>query len=134
MSHIKHRQSWTTFKRLLFFLLIIISAILINGCGPIDFQAGRGFDSGSLESLLSPGVSKGAQVETVLGKPLGKGRALMPYHDEPRTIWTYFFEKGSIKLGGGESKDSRKYLFVFLDKDTYEGYMWFDSQLISQTK
>jgi len=111
-----------------------MSALLINGCGPINFQAGKSFDSETLESALSAGVSKGAQVEAVLGKPLGKGRALMPYHDEPRTIWTYYFEEGSISLGGGESKDSRKYLFVFLDKDTYEGYMWFDSHLNSQTK
>jgi len=134
MLYIKHRQSWIAYIRLSCFLLISMSLILISGCGSIDFQAGRSFDPRSLESDLIPGVSKAVQIEALLGKPFGKGRALMPYHDEPRTIWTYYFEQGSINLGGGESKDKRKYLFVYLVKDTFDGYIWFESHLYSQIK
>ena len=134
MLDIKHRQSWIACNGLSFFLFISMSLILISGCGPIDFQIGRSFDSGSLDSVLIPGVSKAVQIEAVLGKPFGKGRALMPFHEEPRTVWTYFFEQGSINLGGGESKGKRKYLFVYLAEDIFEGYIWFDSQLYSQIK
>jgi hypothetical protein len=111
-----------------------MSLVLISGCGPIDFQAGQNFDTGLLESVLVPGVSKVEQIEAVLGKPFGKGRSLMPFHEEPRTVWTYYFEQGSINLGGGESKDNRKYLFIYIAEDTYDGYIWFDSQLYSQIK
>jgi hypothetical protein len=134
MSDIKQRQNWIVCNGLSFFLLISLSLILLSGCGPIDFQAGRSFDSGSLESVLMPGVSKATQIEAVLGKPFGKGRALMPYHEEPRTVWTYFFEQGSINLGGGESKDKRKYLFVYFAEDTLDGYMWFESNLSSHIR
>lgn len=134
MLNIKFRQSWIVCNGLSFFLFLSMSLILISGCGPIDFQAGKSFDSESLESVLVPGVSKAAQIEAILGKPFGKGRALMPFHEEPRTVWTYFFEQGSINLGGGESKDKRKYLFVYLLEDTFDGYIWFDSQLYSQVK
>ena len=134
MLDIKFPQSWIVCNGLSFLLSISISLVLISGCGPIDYQAGRSFDSGSLESVLVPGVSKAAQIEATLGKPFGKGRALMPFHEEPRTVWTYFFEKGSLDMGGGESEDNRKYLFVYLAEDTLDGYIWFDSQLYSQIK
>jgi hypothetical protein len=102
---------------------------LAGGCGPMDFQIGRSVDSAVLESGLKPGVSNSAEIESLLGKPFGKGRALMPFHEEPRTVWTYYFEQGSIDPGGKENKDKRKYLFVFLAGDIYDGYLWFDSEL-----
>lgn len=131
MRNSKHRQSEISSKGLLFFLLMVTSLLPVGGCGKVDFQAGQSFDSVSLESGLIAGVSNGVQVQAALGKPFGKGRALMPFHESPRTVWTYYFEQGSVDLGGGDSKDNRKYLFVFLAEDTYEGYMWFESQLQS---
>lgn len=134
MLNYKHIQRWVTWNGLLFIHLILLSLILFSGCGPINFQAGQRFDLESLDSVLIPGVSKAEQIEAELGKPFGKGRALMPFHDEPRTVWTYYFEEGSINLGGGQGRDNRKYLFVYLAEDTFDGYIWFDSQLNSQTK
>ena len=129
MWNIENRRGESSFKRFLFFLLIVMSLLLIGGCGTIDFQVGKSFDSLSLETNLIAGVSNAEQVEATLGKPFGKGRALMPFHEAPRTVWTYYFEQGSIDLGGGENKDKRKYLFLFLAEDIYEGYIWFDSLL-----
>ena len=134
MLKIKIRQNWIVYNWLSFSLLIVMSLILISGCGTINFQGGQNFDTGLLESALVPGVSKAEQIEAILGKPFGKGRSLMPYHKEPRTVWTYYFEQGSINLGGGESKDNRKYLFIYIAEDTFDGYIWFDSKLYSQIK
>jgi len=134
MLNNKHRQCRVTWNGFMVFLCLVMSLILISGCGAIDFQAGKDFDAGSLESVLVPGVSKAAQIEAILGKPFGKGRSLMPFHEEPRTVWTYYFEQGSINLGGGGGKDNRKYLFVYLFEDTFDGYIWFESQLDSQIK
>lgn len=129
MFNIRCLQKKILIKGLFFMFFIVTSSLLIGGCGPINFKAGERFDSGQLESVLKTGDSDHTQIKAVLGDPFGTGRALMPFHDKPRTVWTYYFEKGSIDLGGGESTDNRKYLFIFLDDDIYDGYIWFDSIL-----
>lgn len=129
MLNIGHMKSLTLIQVLLLSLSIAISSILISGCGLISFKAGNIFDASLLESDLRAGVSDSEQIKVLLGDPFGIGRALMPFHEKPRTVWTYYFEQGSIDLGGGESTDNRKYLFIFLDENIYEGYMWFDSKL-----
>jgi hypothetical protein len=41
--------------------------------------------------------------------------------EEPRTMWSYYYEEGDLK-------DMRRiFLFVYFDRDKYDGYMWFSS-------
>ena len=131
MLNLIHRQANTSLRRKVFPLVILISLLTVSGCGTINYKTGKNFEPSLLESRLISGVSNCAQVQKTLGTPFGKGLALMPYHASPRTIWTYYFDEGSLNLSGGDNTDKQKLLFVFLDGDTYEGYMWFDSQLHS---
>lgn len=117
---------WPLFRR---FSVWVTIAALVAGCGSIDFRMGDEFDPTHLNRDLQASVSTASQVEALLGKPFGIGRAMMPYHDGPRTVWTYYFERGSVNIGSGALHDDRRYLFVFLVDDVFEGYMWFDSKL-----
>jgi hypothetical protein len=104
-------------------------ATLIAGCGTINYRAGESFDPLRLKHDLQSGVSDSAQVTSVLGKPNGTGRAMMPYHDAPRTVWTYYYADGGVDTGSGKIHEDRRYLFVFLNDGVFEGYMWFNSKL-----
>ena len=107
----------------------MISLLLLGGCGPVHFLGGRSFSPQSIETNLVSGISDISEIKGIMGEPYGKGRALMPFHETPRTVWTYFFAQGNMNLGSGDAEENRKYLFVFIDDDTYEGYMWFESHL-----
>lgn len=118
--------TWSLCRGLASWLVI---AVMVAGCGSMDFRAGTEFDPTPLKRDLQVGVSSASQIEAVLGEPFGTGRAMLPYHDGPRTVWTYFFEQGSVNMGSGALHDERRYLFVFLVDGVFDGYMWFDSKL-----
>lgn len=103
--------------------------LLLGACGTVDFAGGRPFDPMRLDTVLKAGVSTQADVRATLGEPAGKGGAQLPFHDKPRTAWTYFSERGSIDMLRGGLNDERVYCFVFFDGDMFDGYMWFRSQL-----
>lgn len=103
--------------------------LLLASCAAIEFQTGRQFNPARLEQSLRIGTSTSSDVEAVLGHPYGKGRAMMPFHDASRTVWNYYYERGSVDPGSGKVLDSRQHLYVFLLNDRYDGYMWFESDL-----
>jgi hypothetical protein len=107
----------------------LASGLLLAGCGTMQFKAGQPFDTGLLERTLKTGASTQADVRAALGAPYGQGRAMLPFHDAARTVWTYFTERGSMNLGNGEMQDQRTYLFVFFAGERLDSYMWFDSAL-----
>jgi hypothetical protein len=96
-----------------------------SAAGVEQFLRGRGV--GQRDTRLA-GVAQ-RQVEALLGKSFGVGRAMMPHHDDPRTVWTYYIKRGSVNLGSGAVHDDGRYLFVFLVDGVFEGYMWFDSKV-----
>ncbi len=110
-------------------LALLFGATALGGCGSVRFEMGRAFDPGLIEQSLQTGVSTQADVKRALGEPYGKGRALMPFHESDRTVWTYYFGQGSVDPSSGKMEDRRRYLFVFLDGDRFDGYMWFASKL-----
>jgi hypothetical protein len=120
---------WAGRKAAAWLLVMLIASTGLAGCGTVSFQTGKHFNPGVLEGSLKTGVSTQADLKRLLGEPYGKGRALMPFHPSDRTVWTYYYEQGSVDMGSGKIKDQRLYLFVFLDGDRFDGYMWFDSQL-----
>jgi hypothetical protein len=109
-------------------------ALLLTACGAIQIEGGAPFDPGKLESALSPGISTQLDVRQALGEPYGKGGAYLPFHDSPRSAWTYFYERGNVDLGKGGMNDERVYLFVFFAGDKFDSYMWFTSTLASVKK
>lgn len=78
-------------------------------------------DTGKLESALKPGTSTRAEIVTLLGEPAGKGSALLPIADKPKTLWLYQREE----ITRIESRHAM--LFIFLDKDILDGYLWFST-------
>lgn len=80
---------------------------------------------GALDSLLKVGESTRLDVYNALGKPFAEGREMMPIRTKQRTQWTYYYEEGVLK----ESR--RVFLFIFLDGDRFDGYMWFSSLPVS---
>lgn len=109
----------------------------LAGCaGTVRLEFGSTFDPAVLEGVLRPGVSSSADVRAALGEPYGRGGALLPFHDSPRTAWTYFHESGMVNLGGTsiDMADDRIYLFVFFKGDIFDSYLWFPSALRSAGK
>jgi len=116
-------------NRLLFGGIATALAVMLSACGTIRIEAGAPFDTAKLEAALRPGISTQQDVKEALGEPYGKGGAFLPFHDAPRTAWTYFHERGGIDMGKGEMNDERVYLFVFFAGDKFDSYMWFTSAL-----
>jgi hypothetical protein len=106
----------------LLLVMAILPAFLLSACVDMQFRMGKKANPEVLEKALRPGVSNTKDVLAALGEPFGKGMVMLPItHQTPRTMWTYYY-------GEGDMKDSRfMYLFVFLDRELYDGYMWFSS-------
>ena len=103
-------------------IMAILFAFLFSACMDMQFRMGKKTNPEVLEKALRPGVSDSKDVLAALGEPFGKGMAMLPItHETPRTMWTYYYGEGDMKDGRG------MYLFVFLDRDLYDGYMWFSS-------
>ena len=106
----------------LLLVMAIFSALLFSACMDMQFRMGKKANPEVLEKALRPGVSTSKDVHAALGEPFGKGMAMLPItHETPRTMWTYYYGEADMKDGRG------MYLFVFLDRDLYDGYMWFSS-------
>lgn len=108
---------------------LVLAGLMVGGCGTVEFQSGSTFNPALLEQSLRTGSSTQADVQAALGEPYGRGRALMPFHEADRTVWTYYFERGSVNASTLETKDQRIYLFVFFAEDRFDGYMWFASEI-----
>ena len=90
------------------------------GCS-IQVTAGRHPDMSGLETTLKFGESSHEDVLRTLGTPVGRSVSAMPIEARPREMWTYYFERGSLK-------DVRQlFLFVYFVEDRYDGYLWFSS-------
>jgi hypothetical protein len=101
--------------------LVISLALLLPGCMDIHVRAGSRPNPDVLENTLQIGRSTRSDIVAALGVPFGKGREMLPFVQQPRTLWSYYYEEGDLK----ESR--RMFLFVFLKEDLYDGYMWFSS-------
>ena len=117
-----HRvKSKRSFGNLLL-IMAILSAFLFSACMDMQFRMGKKTNPEVLEEALRPGVSNSKDVLAALGEPFGKGMVMLPItHETPRTMWTYYYGEADMKDGRG------MYLFVFLDRDIFDGYMWFSS-------
>jgi hypothetical protein len=91
--------------------------VLLGGCASISFDFGT---PPKIEHLrqLRRGASSISEVRSLLGSPRGKGAVRIPVGY--RTLWLY-------DSGRFDPNRSRiRYLLVFIDGETYDGYLWFD--------
>jgi hypothetical protein len=101
----------------------IVGSVLLTGCVSISMRSGQPLKNTGWQEALQVGTSTREDVIEVLGQPVGQGRALLPVDtsDEARTVWTYYYEEATMQ-------DARRlFLFVFLDGELYDGYLWFSS-------
>jgi hypothetical protein len=79
-----------------------------------------------IDARLTLGQSTAEEVRQALGEPVGVGREFLPFHDQPRTVWSYHFEESQVSLSG--SGDShRVFVWIFLKDARYDGYLWVSS-------
>lgn len=99
---------------------------LLPGCGEIKVRAGVPVATSMIEARLTAGESTAEDVRQALGEPVGVGRELLPFHDQPRTVWSYHFEESQVSLSG--SGDSQRiFVWIFLKDARYDGYLWVSS-------
>jgi len=110
-------KRWHRVRRL---LLAGLLAVSVAGCS-LHVVMGRRPDVNVLETTLKVGESTRADMVRVLGEPVGRSMSAMPIEAQPRVLWTYYYEEGSLN-------DVRQFfLFVYLAGDRYDGYLWFSS-------
>jgi hypothetical protein len=128
MTIAKRLRYWCAKSAASFGVIWLVAAGLA-ACGTVQFETGGRFDPAVLEQSLKTGVSTQVDIIRALGEPYSQGRALMPFHEADRAVWTYYYERGSVDIGSGRANDQRMYLFVFIAGDRFDGYMWFASKL-----
>jgi hypothetical protein len=109
-------------------IAIIVVAAAVSGCGQLNIRLGSLPPMERLERDLVIGQSTRVDIERVLGRPTAEGRSLLPVDPEGKTynLWTYYYAEAEIV--GLKGKDARGlYLYIYLDGDRYQGYLWFSS-------
>jgi len=96
-------------------------SIVTSGCVDMKFRVGTRPDPSVLEKDLNVGKSTSEEVIRALGRPDGKGAALFTMYSQPSQLWSYYYEEGSTQ------EARRIFLFIFMNDDRYDGYMWFSS-------
>ena len=103
-------------------MIIAVTAFSSASCVDVRVRAGARPDESLLEQQLVMRKSTMEDVKTLLGAPFGIGASLLPIQDRPRTMWSYYYEEGTL------IDDRRMFLFVYFTEDNlYEGYLWFSS-------
>ena len=106
--------------------LILGSLLALTACAPSTFKLGA---SPPVERLgeLRAGESTKADVRRVIGTPQGGGASRLPDYPGYREVWSYEV----VEVRGGTESEFR-ILLVFFDKDTYDGYLWFENAAVAQ--
>ena len=102
-------------------LLATTLLLLLHACAtPPPISMGAKFPHASLASLKQ-GKSSLSDVKALLGPPRGFGKAKQNPQETLRDIWFYEY----IEMHG--TQVHLDILLIFLNKDIYEGHLWFAS-------
>jgi len=102
---------------------ILAFTFLISGCMNVQVEMGRKVNPSNIESALRLKESTQDEVKSLLGTHDGVGVYVSPITGKFYTMWTYFFAEGSTS----ELNDVN--LFVYFDRNVYEGFLWFSNNL-----
>lgn len=97
-------------------ILLMGTLTVLSGCS-VAFNFGTPPRIDQLK-LLRPGISNSTEIRRILGEPRGNGETYLSIGH--RTIW--FYDSGQVD----RDRTQIRYLLVFLDGETYDGYLWFD--------
>jgi len=97
----------------------LVCLLLLSGCLP-TMKFGYPPRVENLSSL-QPGVSTTKDILLSLGEPRGAGKAKFNPDMGPKTIWYYEYVESSGKTA------TLKFLLIFIDRDIYDGHLWFAS-------
>ena len=100
---------------------VALISIVTSGCVDMKYRVGTRPEPSVLEKNLNVGKSTSKEIIGALGRPDGKGAALFTMYSQPSELWSYYYEEGTTE------EARRIFLFIFMNEDRYEGYMWFSS-------
>ena len=101
-------------------ILLFASVFMLAACD-MRYRAFEPLNPAPLEGQLELDKAKRADVRAALGEPNGSGRSMLPLDTKPRTLWSYYFEEGTLESA------ERTMILVYFDKDVLAGYLWFAS-------
>lgn len=101
--------------------ILVVAAVFLLAACDIKYRIFEPLNPASLEGQLELGKAQRADVRAALGEPTGSGRSMLPLDTKARTLWSYFYEEGSMESSG------RTMIFVYFDEDVLSGYLWFSS-------
>jgi len=84
-----------------------------------------------IDTVLARGKSTRGDVERLLGKPTGRGAAMLPPEHRAHEIW--YYESLRIRNMKGEGQGrlriemDQRVLLVFIDDGLFDGYLWFSN-------
>lgn len=116
--------------RVINILYVISVTLFASACSEIQYEVGQLPDVSRLEKELTLKQSTIEDIRAALGSPSGQGRIMTPIDRSPRDVLSYYYEIGDVRAGNSGHVDvnmRRLFLFVYLDADRYDGYMWFSS-------
>jgi hypothetical protein len=105
------------FRRAPWIWLLAACAVLASACYPARFGS---WPPTERLSGLRPGVSSKADVESLLGTPLGRGAARFTPEMAPREVWVY----GFLDFDGASTSADEGTFIVFFAGDHYDGHLW----------
>jgi hypothetical protein len=106
-------------------LLASLAALLVAGCaGSITVRTHEPLNLKALGTTLRIGESTREDVLAQLGVPAGKGRAMLPFDEVPRTVWVYTYAQGTVPLAGGTGRLDAEAVFVYFKGERYDGSLY----------
>ncbi len=79
-------------------------------------------DLTAIDTKLTRGESKKADVLLVVGEPQGTGGAMIPTDGMAKEVWYY----ENLRVKFLQLKGRQQVLLVFFRGEVYDGYLWFD--------
>jgi hypothetical protein len=98
--------------------VLFLGMFFLGGCIGIDYGVQPRTDH--LAQLI-PGQSRASDVLLALGEPRGKGAAHLSPDTPMRSVWYY------EHMTEHHHKIANSMLIVFLQGETYDGYLWFSA-------
>ena len=122
---------WRPQRRQVGVCAMIFAGLIVVSC---KYTANQRPPIDALEGKLKIGASTQQEVIAMLGQPNGNGGSFLPIDEKSRKTLSYYFEEGTVNSDSGRVAitANRVFLWVYIDQDRYDGYMWFTTTISGQ--